>query len=86
MKGFGNAVKLVRNMRGITQRELAKRSGLSPSYVAAIELDKRDLTWKSIQKLCVGLKVNPALLIFLAQNDPSLAMFTPMVMAKIWEE
>lgn len=85
MKSLGIAVKTVRNMRNITQRELAQRSGLSPSYIGAIEMDKRDVTWQTIRKLCFGLEVNPALLIFLTQDDPDLAPFTPMVLGKIWE-
>lgn len=36
---IGQRVKRVRQRRGMTQRELARRSGLSPMYISRLERD-----------------------------------------------
>lgn len=40
--GIGRAIRVIRAVRGITQKELAKRAGVKPSYISLLEAGKRD--------------------------------------------
>lgn len=53
----GSKLRAIRALRGITQAELAKRTGISPTAIAEYERDKRDLRSGTIRKLCDALGV-----------------------------
>lgn len=53
----GSKLRAIRALRGITQAELAKRTGVSPTAIAEYERDKRDLRSGTIRKLCDALGV-----------------------------
>lgn len=53
----GSKLRAIRALRGITQAELAKRTGVSPTAIAEYERDKRDLRAGTIRKLCEALGV-----------------------------
>lgn len=53
----GTKLRAIRAIRGMTQAELAKKSGVSPTAIAEYEGDKRDLRAGTIRKLCVALGV-----------------------------
>jgi transcriptional regulator with XRE-family HTH domain len=53
----GQKLRMIRAMRGITQAELAERSGVSPTAIAEYEKDKRDLRTDTVRKLCEALGV-----------------------------
>lgn len=40
--GIGRAIRVIRAVRGITQKELAERTGVKPSYISLLEAGKRD--------------------------------------------
>lgn len=40
--GIGRALRVIRAVRGITQKELAQRIGVKPSYISLLEAGKRD--------------------------------------------
>jgi len=44
---------------GLTQDQLADRSGLTPNYIGNIELGRRDPSLTSIEALAIGLNVSP---------------------------
>lgn len=44
-------------MRGVTQADLAAKSGVSASAIAEYESDKRDLRGATLHKLCEALGV-----------------------------
>ncbi len=51
----GSKLRAIRALTGITQAELAERSGVSPTAIAEYERDKRADT---IRKLCEALGVS----------------------------
>ena len=55
--GLGEAIKHERSQLGISQDELAKRSGLHRSYVSDLERGARNPTVGSIQKIARALQV-----------------------------
>lgn len=56
MQSIGDQVKQIRTALGMTQQQLAERSGLAQSAIAEIESGKREhMTLPTIQKLAWGL-------------------------------
>ena len=64
----GSNIKTYRNRLGVTQQELAERSGLSQSFVADIERGHKFPSPDSIERLSDALQVRPYQL-FLAPRD-----------------
>ena len=54
---FGDAVRKARGQAGLTQEDLADRSGLDRSYVGGIERGERNPTLAVIVKLSTGLGI-----------------------------
>lgn len=54
----GSKLRAIRALVGITQAELAEKSGVSPTAIAEYERDKRDLRADTIRKLCDALGVS----------------------------
>jgi transcriptional regulator with XRE-family HTH domain len=52
---FGKRVKEIRQLRGITQEELAFRSQLHRTYISSIELGKRNISLLNIERLALAL-------------------------------
>jgi len=56
---IGTWVKMIREKRGLSQQELAKLSGLSPSFISLIERgERKEITYESVVKLTRALKSN----------------------------
>jgi transcriptional regulator with XRE-family HTH domain len=54
---FGEAVRALRHEAGLTQEQLADRSGLHVTYIAGIETGRRNPSLKSIVAFADGLGV-----------------------------
>lgn len=52
---FGNTIRKMRLQKNLTQRELAKRSGLDVTYCSGIERGVRNASLKSLEKVAMGL-------------------------------
>jgi transcriptional regulator with XRE-family HTH domain len=55
---FGARLKRLREDAGLTQQELADRSGLSKSNMAKLEQDQYNPTWPTVQALAKALKLS----------------------------
>ena len=55
---FGDAVREIRREAGLTQEQLADRSGLHVTYIAGIETGRRNPSVRSIVALAEGLGVD----------------------------
>jgi transcriptional regulator with XRE-family HTH domain len=55
---FGRRVRELRRASGLTQERLAHRSGLHPTYIAGIELGKRNPTLVTIEKIADALEIH----------------------------
>jgi two-component system, response regulator len=55
---FGNTVKAFRSELGISQEELAGRSGLHRTYISDIERGARNVSLKAIEKLAIALETS----------------------------
>ncbi|MGA2335890.1 MAG: helix-turn-helix transcriptional regulator [Terriglobales bacterium] len=66
---LGNAIKLIRTARHITQRKLAKQLKVSANYLSLIESDKRDPSLAFLNRLAAQLGV-PVAMLFVFQGEP----------------
>lgn len=56
-KQFGKRIKYYRNMRGLSQEELAEHSGLHRTYVGAVERGERNISLANIYKIANALDI-----------------------------
>lgn len=63
---YAKAIRIVRSIANITQKDLADRSGLDRSYLSLIEGNKRKPTIETIQVISDALKIPFHLLTLLA--------------------
>lgn len=66
---LGNAIKLIRTARNLTQRELSKQLKVSANYLSLIESDKRDPSLAFLNRLAAQLGV-PVAMLFVFQGEP----------------
>ena len=52
---FGRAVREARSANGISQEELAARSGMHRTYVGGVERGERNLSYANLLKLAAAL-------------------------------
>lgn len=57
-KAFGSRVKRFRKSSGLSQEELAERSGLHRNYISDVERGRRNLSLDALLKLANGLGIN----------------------------
>lgn len=53
----GNRIKELRNRLGISQEELGFRSGVHRTYIASLEVGKRNISIATLEKLVTALEV-----------------------------
>lgn len=71
---FGEHLRNVRKEKGLSIRELARRSGVSNAYISQLENDKtKNPTYEIIGKLAKGLGIATTELV--NANDPTLDFF-----------
>jgi transcriptional regulator with XRE-family HTH domain len=68
---FGRRVRRQRDVLGLTQEEIAERSGLHVSYVAQVERGERNLSLTNILRVADALDLDPCALV--AGLKPPLA-------------
>jgi transcriptional regulator with XRE-family HTH domain len=69
---YGRAIRIVRAMAGLEQRELAHLAKLDASHVSLIERGKRNPTVSTLEKLSKALEVPYHLLTLLAAESKDL--------------
>jgi len=80
---LGNAIKMCRARRNLTQAELASRANVSVSYLSLLEKNKRDATVKTVKELAVALNVPMGILFFLAADKTELTGIDQDLAAKL---
>lgn len=54
----GNRIKELRNKLGISQEELSFRSGVHRTYIASLEVGKRNISIATLEKIVKALEVS----------------------------
>lgn len=76
---IGSAIKLLRKQKGISQKELAERCGMSVNALCQIELNNTFPQKSTIQKICQVLGVPASYLLFFSISDEDIPADKRMV-------
>ena len=60
----GESVRIIRELQGLSQNELAERTGISQATISAIENDRVRLGVERAKTLARALKCHPGVLVF----------------------
>jgi len=60
----GEALKMLRELQGLTQSDLVEKTGISQSNISALESNARQIGRERAIVLAKALKVHPAVLLF----------------------
>ena len=74
---LGQAIKLLRQRRGLTLKEVATLTGIAPANVSMIESDKRDPSIERVKALAEIFDVPFIVLMFLASDQSELTDIAP---------
>jgi transcriptional regulator with XRE-family HTH domain len=80
---LGQAIKLCRQQKRLTQAELAARCSLSESYLSLLETGKRDPAFSTLETISHGLQVPLSMLVFLAADSAELDVLGDDVKEKL---
>lgn len=69
----GQAIKMCRSRRGLSQAELAQRADCSVSYLSLLENNQRDPTLSTIENIAMALSVPVGILFFLAADRSDIS-------------
>ena len=58
LKNIGEKIKEARTKKGLTQEDLAEKSGLHSTYIGGVERGERNLTVLSLDKISKGLDLD----------------------------
>ncbi len=65
----GESVRIIRELQGLSQNQLAQRTGIPQSTLSAIENDRVRLGVERAKVLARALKCHPAVLVFPGWED-----------------
>lgn len=60
----GEVIKLLRELKGWTQQDLAKKSSISSTNISMLENDRIEIGKKRVKQLATAFKVHPAIIMF----------------------
>ena len=61
---IGESVRIIRELQGMSQNELAAATGIPQSTISAIERDRINLGVERAKQLAKALRCHPAVLVF----------------------
>jgi transcriptional regulator with XRE-family HTH domain len=60
----GEVIRILRELMGWTQRELAERSGINEKNISLLEHDKIEIGRKRAEQLARAFNIHPAIIMF----------------------
>lgn len=60
----GEVIRMLRELKGWTQNELAKRSGISATNISLLENEKVDIGKRRAEQLARAFDIHPAIIMF----------------------
>ena len=69
LKAFGNRIKAIRLVQGISQEQLGQLAELDRTYISGIERGLRNVSLINIERLAAALNVEPAELLKFSEAD-----------------
>ena len=69
---IGETIKAFRKKKGISQRTLAEKSGISANALCSIEKNKAFPSKETIKALCSSLEISPSYLLFASISEEDI--------------
>ena len=69
----GEVIRILRQKKGWTQKELARRCGISTTNLSMLENDRIDIGKKRAEQLARAFKIHPAILMFPEYESQEIA-------------
>mgnify|MGYP002626057081 CR=1 FL=1 len=66
---IGHAIRAARTIAYMTQKELAERCDISPSWLSLLERGERGISVSSVDIVAEGLNLTSTLLVFMSEPD-----------------
>jgi len=63
---IGKAIRIVRSIRGLSQKQLAERVNCDHSYISLLESGKREPSWATLNQISASLQITTARLVDIA--------------------
>ena len=60
----GEVIRMLRELKGWTQAELAKRCGISATNISLLENDKVEIGKKRVEQMAMAFSIHPAIIMF----------------------
>lgn len=60
----GEVIRMLRELKGWTQTELAKRSGISATNISLLENNKVEIGKKRVEQIAKAFAIHPAIIMF----------------------
>jgi len=60
----GEVIKMLRELKGWTQTDLAERSGIRPTNISLLENEKVEIGKKRTEQLAKAFDIHPAIIMF----------------------
>ena len=60
----GEVIRMLRELKGWTQKELSSRCGISPSNLSQLEHDRLDIGKRRAEQLARAFGIHPAIIMF----------------------
>ena len=60
----GHVIRMLRDLKGWTQEQLAQRSGISATNISLLENERVDIGKKRVEQLARAFDVHPAIIMF----------------------
>lgn len=60
----GEVIRMLRDLKGWTQRELAERCGVSETNLSLLENDRIEIGKRRVEQLAKAFSVHPAIIMF----------------------
>lgn len=70
-KILADNLRSYRKRAGLTQEQLAEKSGLHRTYIGGIEQQRINVSLKNIERIATALEIDPVLLMIRAEQDES---------------
>ena len=71
---FGNKIRMIRELRGFSQNQVAGRLGITQASYSRIETNQRKLDTETLEKIAKELEVKP---IDIISHEPAVVNFAP---------
>ena len=69
---FGRALRIARALRDLSQKDLAKRASLTPSFISLLEKNLRQPSAETQQRIATALEIPTYILALLAARESEL--------------